>query len=202
MPMMMITGQKPIKKSKQGSFQIVDTVDIMRPVTKLTEQVSNSNRIPSLIRNAFRVAEEERPGAVHLVLPEDIAAEAVDAEPFAVSKPRRALAEEKAIKQAVEMIHQAKYPLLLIGAGANRKLTSKTLRQFVDKTGIPFFNTQMGKGVIDERHSLCIGTAALSDNDYIHCAIHKADLIINVGHDVIEKTSLHYGEGQYGRYPY
>jgi acetolactate synthase-1/2/3 large subunit len=85
------------------------------------------------------------------------------------------------------MIKHAKMPLLLIGAAANRKRASKALTKFVEKTGIPFFNTQMGKGVIDERHDAYLGTAALSDNDFLHCAIDRADLIINVGHDVIEK---------------
>ena len=85
------------------------------------------------------------------------------------------------------MIMAAKHPLILIGAGANRKIVSNALTEFVDEIGIPFFTTQMGKGVIDERHGQYLGTAALSSNDYLHCAIEKADLIINVGHDVIEK---------------
>ena len=85
------------------------------------------------------------------------------------------------------MIEKAKMTLLLIGAGANRMSTCDALNQFVEKTGMPFFNTQMGKGVVDERHKLYLGTAALSDNDFLHCAIEKADLIVNIGHDVIEK---------------
>lgn len=187
MPMMMITGQKPIKKSKQGSFQIVDIVQMMKPITKFTKQIVNANNIPALVRKAVKLSMEERPGAVHLEFPEDIADEQVDAQVFAVSKVRRPVAEEKAIIAAAEMIKAAKSPLLLIGAGANRKLTSKMLTEFVDKLGIPFFTTQMGKGVIDERHARHLGTASLSANDYLHCAIDKADLIINVGHDVIEK---------------
>ncbi|MFV2002959.1 MAG: thiamine pyrophosphate-binding protein, partial [Paracoccaceae bacterium] len=75
MPMLMITGQKPIKKSKQGRFQIVDIVDMMRPLTKYAHQIVNADTIPSVVREAFRLAEEERPGAVHIELPEDIAAE-------------------------------------------------------------------------------------------------------------------------------
>ena len=73
MPMMMITGQKPIKISKQGKFQIVNVVEMMRPLTKFTKQIVNGNNIPSLVREAVRLAEEERPGAVHLELPEDVA---------------------------------------------------------------------------------------------------------------------------------
>jgi len=187
MPMLMITGQKPIKSSKQGHFQIVDIVDMMRPLTKYTRQLVSGENIPSRVREAFRLAEEERPGAVHLEFPEDTAAETTSGQVIPKSKVRRSIAEEKSIKQAVEMIEKAKHPLLLIGAGSNRKLTSKMLRRFIDKTGMPFFSTQMGKGVVDERDSLFLGNAALSANDFLHRAIEKADLIINAGHDVIEK---------------
>lgn len=187
MPIIMITGQKPIKKSKQGHFQIADVVGMMRPLTKFAKQIVSAHSIPSTIREAFRVAEEERPGAVHLELPEDIAAEETDVALLPINRARRAVAEEKAITQAVAMIAAAKHPLILVGAGANRKLVSKMLTEFIGKTGIPFFSTQMGKGVIDERHPLYLGTAALSANDYLHCAIDRADLIINVGHDVVEK---------------
>jgi len=93
------------------------------------------------------------------------------------------------------MIEKAKMPLLLIGAGANRKRTSQALLAFIEKTGIPFFNTQMGKGVVDERHPKFLGTAALSSNDFLHCAINRADLIINIGHDVIEKPPFFMEEG-------
>lgn len=187
MPMLMITGQKPIKKSKQGRFQIVDIVDLMRPVTKFTRQIVNGNNIPSVVREAFRIATEERPGAVHIELPEDIAAEETDAGLFEVVGHRRPDADQQVTQQAARMIEAAKLPLLLIGAAANRKRTSEALNGFIKRTGIPFFNTQLGKGVVDERHPKFLGTAALSDNDYIHCAINASDLIINVGHDVVEK---------------
>ncbi len=187
MPMMMITGQKPIKKSKQGRFQIVDIVELMRPITKYTQQIVNGNNIAAMVRESFRLAMEERPGAVHLELPEDIAAEEADDRIFKVVGHRRPDADITAIETAAKMIEEAKMPLLLIGAGANRKRTGKALAKFVEETGIPFFNTQMGKGVVDERHPKFLGTAALSSNDFLHCAINRADLIINVGHDVIEK---------------
>lgn len=187
MPMVMITGQKPIKKSKQGRFQIVDIVDLFHPITKYTQQIVNGNNIPSMVREAFRLAIEERPGAVHLELPEDIATEDCEDRIFDVVGFRRPDADELAVQEAAKMIEAAKMPLLLIGAGANRKKTSKALTQFIESTGISFFNTQMGKGVVDERHPQYLGTAALSSHDFLHCALNRADLIINVGHDVIEK---------------
>lgn len=187
MPMLMITGQKPIKTSKQGRFQVIDVVDMMRPITKYTTQIVSGDRIPSVVREAFRIASEERPGAVHIELPEDIADENTQAALLAPSVVRRPIAEYKSIKAAVAMIESAKSPVLLIGAGANRKLTSKMLGEFVAKTGIPFITTQMGKGVLDETDELFMGNTALSSGDFVHRVISRADLIINVGHDVVEK---------------
>ena len=187
MPMLMITGQKPIKTSKQGRFQVIDIVDMMRPITKFTAQVVSGDRIPSMVREAFSLAHEERPGAVHIELPEDIAVETTTQPLLSPSLTRRPIAEYKAIANAIDMIEQATSPLLLIGAGANRKLTAKMLREFVDKTCIPFVTTQMGKGVLNESDPRFAGNTALSDNDFVHRAIERADLIINVGHDVVEK---------------
>lgn len=187
MPMVMITGQKPIKTSKQGQFQIIDVVDMMRPLTKFTKQVVSGDSIPTRIRESFRLAQEERPGATHLELPEDIAREHSTMPVTEPSATRRPIAEDKAICKAIEAIQGARKPLLLVGAGANRKLTSKMLRQFVEKLGIPVITTQMGKGVVDETGAHFLGNTALSDGDFVHRAIDQADLIINVGHDVVEK---------------
>lgn len=187
MPMLMVTGQKPIKSSKQGHFQIVDVVDTMRPLTKYTRQIVSAGSIPALVREAFRRAQMERPGAVHLELPEDIASDPTDAHLLPASYARRPVAEAKAIALAARTIAEARRPLLMIGAGANRKTTAKSLRAFLDKLGIPFFTTQMGKGVVDEDSALWLGNAALSDHDFVHRAIDAADCIINIGHDVIEK---------------
>ena len=187
MPMLMITGQKPIKTSKQGRFQILDVVDLMGPITKFTHQIVAGDSIPSKVREAVRLAEEEKPGAVHLELPEDIAAEQTVAMPVPASKIRRPIPEYKSIAIAVERIAAAKSPIIVIGAGANRKITSKMLTRLIDKKGIPFVTTQLGKGVVDERHPLFMGNAALSSGDFVHRSIEAADLIINVGYDVIEK---------------
>ena len=187
MPMMMITGQKPIKKSKQGRFQILDVVAMMGPITKYTYQMASADNIPSRVREAIRLAEEEKPGAVHLELPEDIADEQTDSVPIPRSVARRPSADPKAVAAAVAKLKAAKAPILVIGAGANRTMTSKMLLEFIDKTGIPFLTTQLGKGVIDERHPKFVGCAALSAGDFVHRAVEASDCIVNIGHDVIEK---------------
>jgi acetolactate synthase I/II/III large subunit len=187
MPMLMITGQKPIKKSKQGRFQILDVVDMMRPITKYTHQLASADNIPARTREAFRLAQEEKPGASHLELPEDIAHDPTEATPIAPSFVRRPVPDAKAVREAVRVIEAAKAPILVIGAGANRTMTGRMLAELLDKTGIPFLTTQLGKGVVDERHPLFLGCAALSSGDFVHAAIRKADVIVNIGHDVIEK---------------
>ncbi|PLU90300.1 acetolactate synthase large subunit, partial [Pseudomonas plecoglossicida] len=167
--------------------QIIDVCGMMDPITKYTHQFASADNIPARMREAFRLAEEEKPGAVHLELPEDIAAEQTESLPIPPSLSRRPLAEHKAIEAAVEKLQKARNPILVIGAGANRKMTAKVLKQLIDKTGIPFITTQMGKGVVDERHPRFLGNAALSSGDFVHRAVEAADLIVNIGHDVIEK---------------
>jgi acetolactate synthase I/II/III large subunit len=195
MPMLMITGQKPIKKSKQGRFQILDVVSMMSPITKFTHQMASSDNIPSRVREAFRLAEEEKPGATHIELPEDIADEHTDSRPLKRSHARRPNADVKSIREAVKTLEKAKAPVLVIGAGANRTMTSRMLLQFIEKTGIPFLTTQLGKGVIDERHPKFLGCAALSAGDFVHRAVEASDCIVNIGHDVIEKPPFFMREG-------
>jgi acetolactate synthase-1/2/3 large subunit len=195
MPMVMLAGQKPIRKGKQGRFQIVDTVNLMKPITKYSKQIVDGNNVPSMVRDAFRISMEECPGAVYIELPEDIAAEETKGSIFDVVGHCRPDANETSIEQAINMIEAAERPLILIGAGANRKHTGNALTKLIDKTGIYFFSTQLGKGVVDERHEQFIGTAALSSNDFLHNAIERADLIVNVGHDVIEKPPFFMEKG-------
>ncbi len=187
MPMLMITGQKAIKSARQARFQIVDIVGAMRPLTKMTRQIVSAASIPTIVRDAFRVAVEERPGPVHLELPEDIAAEQADVAlvpPHPIDRP---VAPSSALDRAVAMILASKHPLIMIGAASNRPRLVEPLSDFVRRSRIPFFNTQMGKGAVTGGSNLYLGTAALSERDYVHDAIDCADLIIAIGHDTVEK---------------
>src|ERR1700761_5979837 len=119
MPMIMITGQKGILSSRQAQFQIVDTVAVMKPLTKMSRQIVSPAMIPTLVREAFRVAEEERPGPVHLELPEDIAAEECEAvvlvPPHPVELP---LAGGDSLDRPARVVVKAQRPLLMFGAAA------------------------------------------------------------------------------------
>ena len=182
MPMVLITGQKAIRQSRQAHFQIVDVVGTMRPLTKQSQQIVSASAIPTLVRNAFRIATEERPGPVHLELPEDVAAEEAGDVPLV---PAHAAAlpvpSPEAIARAAELILAAKCPL----------------SDFVRRVRIPFFNTQMGKGAVGGASEFYLGTAALSERDYVHQAIDRADLIVTIGHETVEKPPFLMARGRH-----
>jgi acetolactate synthase-1/2/3 large subunit len=188
MPMIMITGQKGILSSRQAQFQVVDVMGSMRPLTKLSRQIVSPAMIPTLVRDSFRVAAEERLGPVHLELPEDIARESCEPAPMIPPHPvELPVADAAALGRAAEMILRAERPLLMLGAGASRPRSVSDLAQFVLRTRIPYFTTQMGKGTVPADTDLYMGTAALSERDYVHEAIERADLIVAIGHDTVEK---------------
>ena len=188
MPMILLTGQKGILHSKQGHFQLVDVVASMTPLTKMARQIVSPATIPTVVREAFRVAQQERLGPVHLELPEDIAAEAApDLHPVPLHPIETPVAPASALDRAAAMILKAKRPLIMFGAAASRPHLSAPLSEFIRRVRIPFFNTQMGKGSVDGGSHLYMGTAALSERDYVHQAIDKADLILSIGHDTVEK---------------
>ena len=195
MPMIAITGQKAIRSSPQAGFQIVDVVATMRPITKWARQIASAAAIPTIVRDAFRVAAEERPGPVHLELPEDIAAEEAAVALVAPHPVERAVAPAAAIERAAAMIGAAERPLVMLGAAASRPWLAEALSDFVRRVGIPFFNTQMGKGAVSGGSNLYMGTAALSERDYVHMAIDRADLILAIGHDTVEKPPFLMGPG-------
>jgi acetolactate synthase I/II/III large subunit len=188
MPMVMITGQKGVLSRKQARFQIVDIVSTMTPLTKMAQRIIGTATIPSTVREAFRTAREERPGPVHLELPEDVAAAPAPQAPLVPPHPTAMpVANPEALDRAAQFIRDAHYPLVMLGAAASRPRLAGALSDFVRRLQIPFFNTQMGKGSVTGGSGLYMGTAALSERDYVHQAIDRADLIVCIGHDTVEK---------------
>jgi acetolactate synthase-1/2/3 large subunit len=196
MPMILITGQKGILTSKQARFQIVDVVSSMTPLTKMALQIVSNATIPTIVREAFRVAQQERPGPVHLELPEDIARKEAPDIPLVPLHPIDIpVAHPAALERAAAMILEAERPLIMLGAAASRPRLADALSDFVRRVRSPFFNTQMGKGSVAGGANLYMGTAALSERDYVHEAIDRADLILSIGHDTVEKPPFIMGPG-------
>ena len=192
MPVLVITWQKPIKKSKQWLFQMINVVEMMEPITKYSKTIISGDRLPYIVNTAIKLAEEERPWAVHIELPEDIAGEEAcfkEEDILDIPYSRRPEIDEKMLKIFINKLKQAKSPILLVWAWANRKRITKYLTKFIKKYNMPYFASQMWKGVVDGCEDNFLWTAALTENDYIHDIIKKADLIISVWYDSIEKPT-------------
>jgi len=186
-PLVAITGQKAVENNWQGNFQIVDVVGTFRPVTKWNRTIAAADTIPRFVRHAFKVAEDERPGACHLELPEDVAAETSrESAPHPRVRLRRPVPDDKAVDRAIGLIRSAKRPLILLSSGANRKRVTKQLEALVDKLGIFAVATQMGKGVLSEDHPQSLFCLGIHKRDYVHAAVEAADLVITVGYSIVE----------------
>jgi acetolactate synthase-1/2/3 large subunit len=185
-PFVSISGQKALRENRQARFQLIDVVSMMRPITKDSVSIADPGAIPTVLRNAFKLAQAERPGAVHVELPEDVAASETEAR---VQKPglvRRPLPDAKALGRAADLINRSKNPLIILSAGANRNLISRQLMQFIEQTGIYAVHTQMGKGVLSAASMYSLYSAGIHGRDYVNCGIDRADLIITIGYNIVE----------------
>jgi acetolactate synthase-1/2/3 large subunit len=185
-PLVAITGQKAIRDNWQARFQLIDVVNLLKPVTKNSIQIADPSTIPTVLRNAFKLAQAERPGAVHLELPEDVAESETDAPIQQKGHVRRPMADPVAIDRASELINSSKQPLLILSGGANRTLVSNEIRDFVEKTGIYVVHTQMGKGVLSDESPYSLFATGIHRRDYVNCGIDRADAIITVGYNIVE----------------
>ncbi|MDO8627954.1 MAG: acetolactate synthase large subunit, partial [Candidatus Diapherotrites archaeon] len=186
-PVVAITGQGSMKSLHKVSHQVIDIVQMFKPVTKWNTRVSVPGTIPEIVRKAFKVSEMEKPGATHIELSEDIAGEEVQGkEPLKSYKLRRPGAEYKALSQAVELLKNSQKPIILAGNGAIRKIASKQLREFVQKTGIPVVSTYMAKGAVSDESENSLFTIGLGANKKIFQIFKEADLVLAVGYDIAE----------------
>lgn len=185
-PMVVITGQADSQRQHKESHQNMDVVGMFRPVTKWATPVLNPDNVPEIVRKAFKLATTEKPGACHIELAEDIAAQEAKGAPLPVRKLRRPGPDDKIVDEAWELIRNAKRPVILAGNGAIRKRASTQLRAFAEATGIGTICTFMGKGAVDMDAPYCLFTIGLQAKDLIACAIDASDLVISIGYDLVE----------------
>ena len=185
-PVVSIIGQASTKRLHKESHQNMDSISMFRPISKWAHSIYSAENIPEVVRKAFKVAEAEKPGASVIELPEDIAEEEIDLSPMRVLKTRRAAADHKAISQVIDLIGQAKNPIILAGNGAVRKRAATQLARLAHKAGIGVVNTFMGKGALPMSDPHCLYTIGLQSRDYINIAIDESDLVIAVGYDLVE----------------
>ncbi len=185
-PLIAITGQVSTDRMHIESHQYLDLVAMFTPVTQWTTQIVRPNTTAEIVRRAFKIAQTETPGAVHLDLPEDVAAMPAVGDPLTRDEHEKTYASFHSIDKAAAAIAAAKNPIILVGNGAIRAEASEALTQFAMKLNIPVANTFMGKGVIPYMNPLALWTVGLQQRDYISCGFDRADLVIAIGYDLIE----------------
>ncbi|GAB4195944.1 MAG: acetolactate synthase large subunit [Wenzhouxiangellaceae bacterium] len=185
-PMVVLTGQGSTRRLHKESHQIMDVVEMFSPVTKWSTTVYNADTIPEIMRKAVRLARTEKPGAVHIELPEDVAKHETDAKPMTPRRFRRPVPDDKITNRAFEMLCQARKPVILAGNGTIRKRASKQLRQFCEATGIGVISTFMAKGAVDMGADYSLYTIGLGSKDLPALVIDEADLVITLGFDMVE----------------
>ena len=185
-PMLALTGQGSSQRLHKESHQIMDVVKMFEPVTKWATTVLHQDNIPEIIRKAVRIARSEKPGAVHIELPEDIAKLPATTKPMEPYRFRRSVPDDKIIDLAFEILKTAKNPIILAGNGCIRRRASKQLRLFCEKTGIGVINTFMAKGCVDMDADYCLYTVGLQARDVVACTLENADVVITLGYDMVE----------------
>jgi acetolactate synthase-1/2/3 large subunit len=185
-PLISISGQKALTDNWQARFQLVNAVRMMEPLCKKAVSITDPGMIPTVIRNAFKHAVADRPGAIHIELPEDIAEEETEATVQRRSEIKIPYPDPEAVKRAAAMINEAKNPLIMVSSGANRKAITEELDNFVGQTGIYLVHTQMGKGIVPDDCSYSLFATGIHARDYVNCGIDGADLIITIGYDIVE----------------
>jgi len=187
-PLFAITAQGGLDRLHHESHQKIDIVKMFQPITKWNGAVTSPEVVTEMICKAFREAEQEKPGATHIELSEDVADLEVTHtdKPITPKRPRRPAADYKAMRQSVALINKARKPIVLAGNGAIRKRASKHLTEFAEKHGIPVASTFMGKGALTDRSDLSLGAIGLGFKDYVVEAFEASDLVITVGYDVAE----------------
>jgi acetolactate synthase-1/2/3 large subunit len=185
-PLVAITGQVGTDRMHIESHQYLDLVSMFAPVTKWNTQIVRPSNTPEIVRKAFKIAQTEKPGAVHIDIPENIAAMPAEGNPLKQDSREKTFASMQSIQQAAVAISQATNPLILVGNGAIRGHASQAVTEFATQLNIPVTNTFMGKGVIPYTHPLALWTMGLQQRDYINCGFDSADLVIAVGYDLVE----------------
>jgi|TARA_Y100000590_G_scaffold245144_1_gene275549 acetolactate synthase-1/2/3 large subunit len=186
-PTVAIIGQASTSRLHKESHQNMDSIRMLRPISKWAHSIYKPDTIPEMVRKAFKIAEQEKPGVTVLELPEDIAKKEAES-PTLIEprKTRRAAADHKAVKAAVDAIMNAKNPIILSGNGAIRKRASNQLRRMAEKTGIRVVNTFMGKGAVSRSDPHCLYTIGLQGQDHVNAALYEADVVVAIGYDLVE----------------
>lgn len=195
-PLLAITGQGETDRlAVSESHQVVDLTALFAPITKHSQTLMDANDIPGVVAEALRIATAPRPGAVHLSLPVDVAGQTTDAEPRTVPPPARVVAHADTIRNAADLMSQAKRPMIVAGAGVIRAGAADSVATFATAHDIPLATTFMGNGILAPDSPLNLGTIGQPFAEPVDHAAQGADLIVAIGFDPIEMSPTQFASG-------
>ncbi|MEE3428515.1 MAG: biosynthetic-type acetolactate synthase large subunit [Ruminococcus sp.] len=181
-PMVIITGNVNVDLLGRDSFQEVDIVDIVKPITKGSYLVKSIEELAPAIRTAFALAMDGRKGPVLIDVPKDITAQMTDFKAITPAKrPNKEVDSAEKISKAVELINKAKYPIIYAGGGVISADASAELLEFAEKIDAPVCCSLMGLGCIPATHRLNMGNLGMHGTYATGMATEKCDLIIAMG---------------------
>lgn len=182
-----ITGQIDSNMLHKESHQNMDVITMFKPITKWNQSIRNGDNIPEIVRRAFKIANEEKAGATHIELPQDVAKQQSNIMPIPKQGDvPRSYPNKFVIDKAVKLILDSRKRLILVGNGCVRGNASIPIRKFVEKTGICSVNTFMAKGVISDKWERHLRTIGIKNADHALIAMKEADLVIAIGYDLVE----------------
>jgi acetolactate synthase-1/2/3 large subunit len=185
-PVVAIAGQGATTRLHKESHQILDLVNMFKPITKYTAQVVVPDITSEIVRKAFKVAQSEKPGAAFIDFPENIAEMKTDKKPIPVQTAYIPWPPDAKVEYAAKLISEAKNPIILAGNGVIRQGAADSLVSFAQVLRIPVANTFMAKGIMPFSNELCLGTIGLKARDLPWFAFEKADVVICIGYDMVE----------------
>lgn len=185
-PLVAIAGQAATNRLHKESHQVLDLVNLFQPITKFATQILNPEIIPEVIRKAFKLAQSDKPGAVFIDFPENLAAIELEAQPLSINAAGTPYPAQHKLEYAAKLINNAQFAIILAGNGVFRAGASEALLKCAESLNIPVASTFMAKGAIPSSHPLSLGTVGLQARDYISCGFDRADVIICVGYDLVE----------------
>jgi acetolactate synthase-1/2/3 large subunit len=187
-PLVALSAQVGLDRIYKESHQAVDLVGMFKPVTKWSDTLLTPAAAPEMVRHAFNTAQTERPGAVFLAIPQDVATLEVPAglRPLPVHPVHADAPSPLQIEKAAAVLKAARTPIILAGHGAARSRAEKALIRFSERLRLPVATTFHGKGVFPDDHPNALGAMGFWAHDYVNFGFDQADVIVTVGYEMQE----------------
>jgi acetolactate synthase-1/2/3 large subunit len=197
-PMVVVSGRAGISQEGRLALQDMNQIDVIRPMTKWAATVHQIERVPEYVSTAFRHARQGQPGPTYVEIPLELMAGEVDAEQVRFPETNRgirpAACDEGAVREALELLGRAERPVIVAGSGAHYAGAGPALQTLIERTGVPLFTLNAGRGVVPDTHPNCFGNALAFVIGAAPVGVPTADAVLLLG----TRLSMYFG---YGRPP-